>query len=39
MYNTDKSIYSFARSCFSCALDKREDLWFSCKDTISSVYD
>ena len=39
MYNTDKSIYSFARSCFSCALDKRQDLWFSCKDTISSVYD
>ena len=39
MYNTDKSIFSFARSCFQCALDKREDLWFSCKDTISSVYD
>ena len=39
MYNTDKSIYSFARSCFSCALDKKQDLWFSCKDTISSVYD
>jgi len=39
MYNTDKSIYSFARSCFSCALDKGQDLWFSCKDTISSVYD
>ena len=39
MYNTDKSILSFARSCFSCALDKRQDLWFSCKDTISSVYD
>ncbi len=39
MYNTDKSIYSFARSCFSCALDKKQDLWFSCKDTISTVYD
>ncbi len=39
MYNTDKSIYSFARSCFSCALDMKQDLWFSCKDTISSVYD
>ena len=39
MYNTDKSIYSFARSCFQCALDKGQDLWFSCKDTISSVYD
>ena len=39
MYNTDASIYSFARSCFSCALDKGQDLWFSCKDTISTVYD
>ena len=39
MYNTDRSIYSFARSCFQCALDKGQDLWFSCKDTISSVYD
>jgi isocitrate dehydrogenase len=39
MYNTDDSIRSFARSCFACALDKGQDLWFSCKDTISSVYD
>ena len=39
MYNTDRSIYSFARSCFQCALDKCQDLWFSCKDTISTVYD
>lgn len=39
MYNTDKSIESFARSCFACALDKKQDLWFSCKDTISSIYD
>ncbi len=39
MYNTDRSIESFARSCFSCALDKKQDLWFSCKDTISTVYD
>ncbi len=39
MYNTDASITSFARSCFQCALDKRQDLWFSCKDTISSIYD
>ena len=39
MYNTDSSIRSFARSCFACALDKGQDLWFSCKDTISSVYD
>jgi isocitrate dehydrogenase len=39
MYNTDESIRSFARSCFACALDKGQDLWFSCKDTISSTYD
>ncbi len=39
MYNTDESIRSFARSCFACALDKGQDLWFSCKDTISPVYD
>ena len=39
MYNTDKSIRSFARSCFSCALDKGQDLWFSCKDTIAQTYD
>ena len=39
MYNTDKSIELFARSCFNCALDKKQDLWFSCKDTISKIYD
>lgn len=39
MYNTDKSIRSFARSCFACALDKKQDLWFSCKDTIAQTYD
>ncbi len=39
MYNTDKSIRSFARSCFACALDKGQDLWFCCKDTISQTYD
>jgi isocitrate dehydrogenase len=39
MYNTDDSIRSFARSCFACALDKGQDLWFSCKDTISATYD
>ena len=39
MYNTDKSIRSFARSCFACALDKGEDLWFCCKDTIAQTYD
>ena len=39
MYNTDKSIRSFARSCFACALDKGQDLWFCCKDTIAQTYD
>ncbi len=39
MYNTDESIRAFARSCFACALDKGQDLWFSCKDTIAQVYD
>ena len=39
IHNTDPSIDSFARACFTCALDRRIDLWFSTKDTISKVYD
>ena len=39
MFNLDKSISSFARSCFQYALDTRQDLWFSAKDTISKQYD
>ncbi len=39
MHNTDKSIKSFARSCFNYALDMKMPLWFSTKDTISKVYD
>lgn len=39
MHNTDKSISSFARSCFSYALDTKQDLWFATKDTISKTYD
>ncbi|NMA65342.1 MAG: NADP-dependent isocitrate dehydrogenase [Clostridiaceae bacterium] len=39
MHNTQKSIESFARSCFNYALDKKMDLWFSTKDTISKTYD
>lgn len=39
MFNKDSSIYSFARACFQYALDTRQDLWFSTKDTISKVYD
>ena len=38
-FNLDKSISSFARSCFQYALDTRQDLWFSAKDTISKQYD
>ncbi|OPY90288.1 MAG: Isocitrate dehydrogenase (NADP) [Syntrophus sp. PtaU1.Bin208] len=39
IHNTDKSISSFARSCFAFALDQKIDLWFSTKDTISKIYD
>ena len=39
MHNTDKSITSFARSCFNYALDTKQDLWFATKDTISKKYD
>lgn len=38
-YNKDTSISSFARSCFQYALDTKQDLWFSTKDTISKKYD
>ncbi len=38
-FNVDRSIASFARSCFNFALDTRQDLWFSTKDTISKQYD
>ena len=39
LHNIDASIESFARSCFEYALDKKQDLWFSTKDTISKTYD
>ena len=39
MHNTDASISSFARACFNYALDQKQDLWFSTKDTISKTYD
>jgi len=39
MHNIDKSIESFARSCFSFALELKQDIWFSSKDTISKIYD
>ena len=38
-HNIDKSIESFARSCFNYALDVKQDVWFSSKDTISKKYD
>ena len=38
-YNKDSSIVSFAHSCFRFAIDTKQDLWFSTKDTISKKYD
>ena len=38
-HNMEKSIRSFACSCFRYAVDTRQDLWFSAKDTISKTYD
>ena len=39
MHNLDKSIRSFAHSCFKFAIDTKKSLWFSTKDTISKKYD
>ena len=39
IHNTEKSIESFARACFAYAIDTKQDLWFSTKDTISKKYD
>jgi len=39
MHNLDKSIESFARSCFNYALDQKQDIMFAAKDTISKTYD
>lgn len=38
-HNTEVSIRAFVRSCFQYALDTKQDLWFSAKDTISKEYD
>ena len=38
-HNTEASIRDFARACFAYALARKEDVWFSAKDTISKVYD
>lgn len=39
MYNTDESIYGFARSSFQVALDKKWPLYMSTKNTILKAYD
>lgn len=39
MYNTDESIYGFARSCFNTALQKGWPLYLSTKNTILKAYD
>jgi isocitrate dehydrogenase len=39
IHNTDDSIRKFAKACFTYALDRKVDLWFSDKDTISKIYD
>jgi len=39
IHNTDASIAGFAAACFTYALDRKVDLWFSTKDTISKTYD
>ncbi len=39
MHNLNDSIESFARSSFNFAIDTKQDLWFSSKDTISKKYD
>ena len=39
MYNTDESIYGFARSCFNQAILRKWDLYFSSKNTILKAYD
>ena len=39
MYNTDESIYGFARSCFNQAIIRKWNLYFSSKNTILKAYD
>lgn len=39
IHNTKASISSFAHACFKYAIDTKQDLWFSTKDTISKKYD
>ncbi len=39
MFNTDESIYGFARSCMAYAIDKKYPLYLSTKNTILKSYD
>jgi isocitrate dehydrogenase len=39
IHNTDKSIASFAKACFTYAYNQKIHLWFGAKDTISKTYD
>ena len=39
IHNTDTSIASFAKACFTYAYDQKINLWFGAKDTISKTYD
>jgi len=39
MYNTDESIFGFARACFNQALNKKWPLYLSTKNTILKKYD
>jgi isocitrate dehydrogenase len=39
IHNTDQSILSFAKACFTYGLDQKLPVWFSTKDTISKIYD
>ena len=39
IHNLDSSIRNFARCCMTYALNEKQDLLFSAKDTISKIYD
>jgi isocitrate dehydrogenase len=39
IHNTDHSILSFAKACFTYAYDQKIHMWFGTKDTISKTYD
>jgi len=39
IHNTDKSIASFAKACFTYAYDNKIHMWLGTKDTISKTYD